>query len=354
MFNGKKNEFKRMRTLFFGALIVILAIAMLYLVRPFIYPIFWAAIIAILFYPIYLRLLGAIKSPAISSLFTLICVVIVIFIPLSVLATLLVNASIDLYQTAAGDGWGARIHGVTGWLSTLPFAPYIDGLRDNWGEYASTAAENLSVFLFENLKNLTQNSAEFIFQLFIMFYTLFFFLKDGARILNKVMKLSPLGDEYEKMLYDKFTSVARVTLKSTFLVGGVQGLLTGLLFWIVGIKGAIIWAVLTTAIAIVPAIGAFIVWLPTGIILLVLGNIWEGVTVLVVGMLIISTIDNFLRPILVGKDTQIHTLLVLFSTLGGIFIFGISGFVIGPILAALFLAVISIYEHHYKNELQNN
>ncbi len=343
-----------MRTVFFSVLIILLATAMLYLVRPFIYPIFWAAIIAILFYPIYKRILQTIKSPAISSLFTLIGVVIILFVPLTILATLLINASVDLYQAVADGDWMGKVQVATGWLEKTSFAPYIDSIKGNWTEYAAQAAQNLSIFLFENLKNITQNSVQFIFMLFIMLYTLFFFLKDGPRMLNKIMRLSPLGDDYETMLYQKFTSTARATLKSTFLVGGVQGILTGLLFWIVGIKGAIIWAVLTTAIAIVPAIGAFVIWLPAGIIMLALGNVWEGITILLVGMLIISTIDNFLRPILIGKDTQMHTLVVLFSTLGGIFIFGISGFVIGPILAALFLSIIAIYEHHYKGELQDN
>jgi predicted PurR-regulated permease PerM len=354
MFNSKKGEFSHMRTVFFGGLIIVLAIAMLYLIRPFIYPIFWAAILAILFYPIFNKLLQTLKSPSISSLFTLIIIVMIIFLPLAVIATLLINQSVDLYQAVADGNWISRVQGVTGWLGQTALAPYVESIKSNWTNYAGEAAQGISVFLFENLKSITQNSVKFIFQLLIMLYTLFFFLKDGPKLLNKIMRLSPLGNEYEAMLYEKFTSTARATLRGTFLVGGIQGLLAGILFWAVGIKGALIWAVLTMAVAIVPAIGAFVIWLPTGIIMLTLGNIWQGITILIVGALIISTIDNFLRPIIVGKDTQMHTLIVLFATLGGIFIFGISGFVIGPIIAALFLSVASMYEHHYRHELDNN
>lgn len=354
MFSGKKFEFGRMRTVFFGSLIIILAIAMLYLIRPFIYPIFWAAIIAIIFHPLFTRLLQTLKSPSISSIFTLIIVMVIIFLPMTIIATLLISQSVDLYQAVSDGNWIGRVQGVTGWLGHTALAPYLESIKNNWANYAGEAAQGLSIFLFENLKNITQNSVRFVFQFFIMLYTLFFFLKDGAKFLSKMMRLSPLGNEYEAMLYQKFTSTARATLRGTFLVGGVQGLLTGILFWTVGIKGAVIWAVLTMAVAIVPAIGAVIIWLPAGIFMLAMGNIWQGLTILLVGTLIISTIDNFLRPILVGKDTQMHTLIVLFSTLGGIFIFGISGFIIGPIIAALFLSVASIYEHHYRHELDNN
>jgi len=190
--------------------------------------------------------------------------------------------------------------------------------------------------------------------LFIMFYTLFFFLRDGKKILEHLMHLSPLGNKYETMLYEKFTSTSRATLKGTFLVGCVQGTLGGLLFLAVGIPGALIWGLMMVALSIVPAVGCSIIWLPTGIIMLLMGNIWQGITILLFGTLVISNIDNLIRPPLVGKDIQMHPLLVLFSTLGGIFIFGISGFIIGPVIAALFTSVISIYDHYYRNELSNN
>ena len=156
------------------------------------------------------------------------------------------------------------------------------------------------------------------------------------------------------MLYEKFRSTARATLKGTFIVGGVQGIIGGILFWATGIEGALIWCIIMIALSAIPAVGPSIVWFPAGVIMLALGNFWQGITILLVGLLVISTIDNFIRPKLVGKDIQMHPLLVLFATLGGIFLFGISGFVIGPVIASLFIAVMAIYDHHYRNELQNN
>ena len=354
MFIGKKIEFGRMRSIFFGGLIVILAIAMLYLIRPFIYPIFWAAIIAILFYPFYKRLRNTLKSPRISAVFTLIAVIIILFLPLTLLASLLINESFSLYEMAAEGNWFGHVQNINQWLTQTPLASYIESLKENWTDYATRGAQAISFFFFDNLKEITQNSVSFAFNFLLMLYSLYFFLKDGPAILNKLMKLSPLGDEYETMLYEKFTSTARATLKGTLLVGGIQGILAGLLFWATGVGGALILGVLTVAFAIIPALGSFVVWFPVGLVTLLLGNTVQGVIILVVGLFLISTIDNLLRPILVGKDIQMHPLLVLFSTLGGIFIFGISGFIIGPILAALCMAVISIYEHHFRSELKHN
>lgn len=168
------------------------------------------------------------------------------------------------------------------------------------------------------------------------------------------MHLSPLGDKYEGLLYERFTSTARATLKSTLILGSIQGALGGILFWITGVEGALIWAIVMAFVAMIPALGSFLVWLPIGLIMLALGNMWQGFTILIVGAILISNIDNLLRPMLVGRDTQMHPLLVLFSTLGGIFLFGISGFVLGPIIMSLFLSVISIYDHYYRNELGRN
>ncbi len=347
-------NFQKMRNIFFFSLILILGIILLYVFRPFFYPIFWAAVIAVLFYPLYKFICKHLKWQVTSSIITLMLVILILFIPLTLLFSLVINESIDLYQNVAQGNLINKVQGVAGWLEKTPFDPYLQSIRDNWTGYASKAAQNISLFLFNNLKAFTQNSIKFVFMLFIMFYSLFFFIKDGPQMLKRLMRLSPLGDQHEAMLYKRFTSTVRATIKGTFIIGGIQGCLGGLLFWITGIEGALIWGIIMTALSVIPGIGSFLIWLPAGIIMLALGNFWQGIIILLVGTLIISTIDNLLRPLLVGKDIQMHPLIVLFSTLGGIFLFGISGFVIGPIIAALFFSIISIYEHIYNNELENN
>jgi predicted PurR-regulated permease PerM len=216
------------------------------------------------------------------------------------------------------------------------------------------ASQTVITWIFNQVKDFTQNSLEFVLMFILMLYALFFFLRDGEKLLKKIIHLSPLGEKYEIMLYDQFTSTARATLKGTVIVGVIQGVLGGLLFAIAGIPGALIWGVIMTILSVLPGIGCALVWFPAALILILLGDVWQGVMIMIVGTLVIGTIDNILRPFLVGKDIRIHELLIFFPTLGGILVFGASGFIIGPIIASLFVALWNIYEHYYRTELSHN
>lgn len=348
-----KISFAKMQSIFFFGLIGVLSIAMLYLFGPFLYPIFWAAVIAVVFYPVHRRIAAHMKGKGGSALISLLLIFVIIFIPLSALSALLVNESLDLYTKVSESSIFQNPDEVSSWLEKTPLAPYVDQIRTDWTKYATQATQWISSFVFTSVTTITQNSVRFLIMFFIMMYTLYYFFKDGPRMLHRLMHLSPLGDRYEKMLYEKFTSTTRATLKSTLIVGGIQGFLSGLLFWITGIEGAFVWGVIMVIIAIIPAIGTPVVLIPAAIIMLALGNFWQGI-VLLAGALLISVLDNLLRPPLVGKDIQMHPLIVFFATLGGLILFGISGFVIGPIIAALYISIMSIYDHYYKTELKKN
>ncbi|HOX60450.1 MAG TPA: AI-2E family transporter [Candidatus Magasanikbacteria bacterium] len=349
-----KKEFERVRSIFFFSLIIILGIGLLYLIRPFLYPIFWAVILAILFYPLYELMLKLAKFPSIASVLSVISVIAILVVPLFFIGVLVARESVNIYTEATMTDWQGHLYSVTEKLNSTPLGPYLEKFSTNSSDFAAQVTKTVVDFLIENLAPITQNSISFFAMVFLMLYTLYYFFKDGPRMLRRVMHLSPLGDRYEQMLYDRFTSTARATLKGTFIVGTIQGTLAGILFFIVGVKGALIWSIIMIACSIIPALGPFIVWLPMGIVLLITGQYWQGATVLIVGSTLISMIDNILRPILVGKDTQLHPLVVLFSTLGGILLFDISGFVIGPVIAALFTAIMSIYDSHYSTELKQN
>jgi predicted PurR-regulated permease PerM len=350
----KHMSFGRIRTLFFFGLIGLLGLVVLYLIRPFAYPIFWAAVVAILFHPVYTWINRHIKIASMSSVITAILVIVVLLLPLTLITILLIQESAQLYQQIISGNYFSTVESVATQLEQTSLGPIIETAKTEWTTYAATGAKALSAFVLTNVKAITQNSIRFVFLTFIMLYTLYYFLKDGKRILSRIMHLSPLGDTYEAMLYERFTSTARATLKSTLIIGGIQGVVGGILFWLTGVEGVLVWAVIMTVLSIIPAIGSFLVWLPVGVIMLVSGQLWQGITIILVGAIIISNIDNILRPPLIGKDIQMHPLFVLFSTLGGIIIFGVSGFIIGPILMSLFLAVISIYSHYYKHELEHN
>lgn len=346
-------SFDKVRNVFFFSMIIGLSIAVLYLFRPFVYPIFWAAVIAVMFHPLYRWLGDHFKSAGLRAWLTLVAVIAVILFPLILLSTIIVNQSINLYQSITAEDVQKTIDVANDWLGDTPVGSYLEAARDELPTHISNIAKKASTLIFTSIKSITQNSFRFVLMLFVMFYTLFYFLKDGENILRRLMHFVPLGDEYETMLYERFTSTTRATLKSTIIVGGIQGILSSILFWITGIQGAFIWGVVMVIIAIIPAVGPSIILLPAGITMLLLGNTWQGVVILV-GAGVVGVVDNLLRPSLVGKDIQMHPLMVFFATLGGIILFGISGFVIGPIVAALYISVMSIYDHYYKHELEKN
>lgn len=343
-----------MRSFFFLALILGLTVAMMYLVQPFFYPIFWAAVIAIMFYPHFTWLNDRLRSAGLSSGIMITVVILTIFIPLALITTLLVNQSLSLFDSLSRYDLMQNIQGWTTYLASTPAAPYLDNLRADWPRYVSDLSGWLNQYVFAGLKSITQNSLDFFFMLFIMLYSLYYFFRDGEKMVLRLMHLSPLGDKYEIMLFERFTSTARATIKGTVLIGLVQGTLGGILFAVTGVPEAFLWGLIMAILSIIPALGTALIWLPAGLIMLMLGNFWQGLTIILFGMFVISLIDNFLRPVLVGKDTEMHPLLVLFATLGGIALFGITGFIIGPIIASLYLAIMSIYDHYYKNELEIN
>lgn len=344
-----------MRSFFFFGLMGLLILAFLYLIRPFFYSIFWAGIIAVMFHPLYAAVYRRLKIASVSSFVSVLLVVVVLFLPLIVFGIILIQQTLDLYVSfSSGQSIISNVNGFTRWLEGTSFAPYLENVRSQWEMYATNAVQSMSGFLFEYLKLLTQNSLRLIVSILIMLYALYYFFKDGTRFLNYLMYLSPLGNGYEQLLFNKFRSTTAATLKSTLVIGGVQGILGSLLFWFTGVPGAFFWGVVTLVFSLFPGFGSFIVWAPIGTTMLLLGNVWQGITILAFGTFVISTIDNLLRPPLVGKGTEMHPLIVFLSTIGGIIMFGISGFVIGPILAALFLSVVSMYDHYYKHELQGN
>jgi predicted PurR-regulated permease PerM len=181
----------------------------------------------------------------------------------------------------------------------------------------------------------------------VALYLLYFFLRDGERLVDGMVRALPLGDERERRLFHRFASITRATIKGTFIVGAIQGALGGIAFAILGIRAAIFWGVIMTVISLLPAVGSVLVWGPAAIILMLTGSLVKGIVLLVIGIAIISTVDNVLRPVLVGRETRMPDWLVFVSILGGIAAVGLSGFVIGPIVAGLFITVWEMFVEEY-------
>ena len=227
------------------------------------------------------------------------------------------------------------------------FEPYRVQLLTKAGELVGSAGG----FVFNALSATTRATVVFIFHFVVLLYTMFYFLTDGPGLLRTVLSYLPLTEADQERMLNKFVSVTRATLKGTLLIGVAQGTLAGLAFWAVGIEGAVFWGTVMTVMSIIPGIGGAIVWVPAAIILLAMGQIWQGVALTLFCGIVVGSVDNLLRPALVGRDTKMHELLIFFSTLGGLVLFGGMGFIIGPVLAALFVTIWEMFGVAFSHQL---
>jgi predicted PurR-regulated permease PerM len=208
-----------------------------------------------------------------------------------------------------------------------------------------------SQFFATQALSIGQNTFAFIIDLFIVLYLLFFLLRDGDGLARRIRDAIPLRPEQQRDLFNKFTAVIRATIKGTLVVAIVQGALGGLIFWALGVHAAVLWGALMAVLSLLPAVGSALVWVPVAIYFFVTGHIWQGIVLVAFGVLVIGLVDNVLRPVLVGKETKIPDYVVLVATLGGIAIFGVNGFVIGPVIAAMFMAVWDLFSTS-RSEIQ--
>ena len=347
-------EITKAKQYFFLGSLAVASVAFIYVIRPFFYPIFWAAVLASVFYPVYKRV-SRLLNPNFSSALTLILITIMFILPFSFFITLLARQIVIVFNSYGQTNQiSGVINDVGNFLRTNEQIQKL-GINDAvLTQRLDEIGKAVVTFVYQSLKSFTQNSVEFLIMFILMLYSLFFFLRDGEKIMKKIMFILPLGSKNEKLLYDKFTSAASAAIKGTLIVSVIQGFLGGLLFWATGIPGALIWGIVMSALATIPLTGTYIVWLPVALLKIATGQWLVGVIILSLGTLIVSTIDNFLRPIIIGKELSMHPVVILFATLGGLVVFGLTGFVLGPIIAALCQSLWELYEHYYKDELEKN
>jgi predicted PurR-regulated permease PerM len=333
----------------FLLLIIAVSLAFAWILWPFYGAIFWGTVIAILFAPLYRRLLRSMRQRrTLAALVTVMIVLMIVILPLTLIAALLVQEGLSVYERIqSGElnivGYFQQVFGA------LP--AWVTNLLDRFGltnlglmqERLSSSLMKGSQFVAAQALSIGQNTFDFIVNLFIVLYLLFFLLRDGDDLFKRIKDAIPLHAEQQHDLFNKFTTVIRATVKGNIVVAVVQGALGGLIFWFLGVHAAVLWAVLMAFLSLLPAVGAGLVWLPVATYFLVTGAIWQGVVLIAFGVLVIGLVDNILRPILVGKDTKMPDYVVLISTLGGMAIFGLNGFVIGPVIAAMFIAAWDIF-----------
>lgn len=346
-------DVQRFRKTFLLLLVAVISFGFLMMIKGFLTALLLAAISTALCQPLHRRLVSALGGRvALGSLATLIIVLVVIIGPLLGFAGLVASQAIEvtaairpwIEQRVADPASGSLSHYVE-----LPsaLAPYEAELYAKGGELAARVGQ----FLFDSLAAATRGTASFLFMLFIMLYSMFFFLRDGPEILSRILYYMPLENRDELRMVDKFVSVTRATLKGSLVIGIVQGGLAGGAFAVIGIEGAAFWGTVMAVLSIIPGVGTALVWAPTALFLGVNGQIAAGVGLTVWCVAVVGTVDNVLRPMLVGRDTQMSDLLIMLSTLGGLLMFGPIGLVVGPIIAALFVTVWELYGEAFADYL---
>lgn len=337
----------------FIVLLVVITLFFFYIIEPFFFAVFWAALIAGIFMPLHRTLNKKIKNPNLSAGATLVIIMLCLIIPIAFLINLLVLEAFDIYKSFDSQG-GAWMNTLTATLNTLGQNTLFAKLNLNQAfilEKFQDVIKAISGYVINHISDFTQNTILVIVKVAVMIYTLFYFLRDGEKLLESISSHIPVNKRYLDTFGHQFLSTAKASLKFTFVIGGIQGLLGGLIFYVTGIEKALIWGVIMMGLSILPGIGCSFVWVPAGIIMLVLGHIWQGIVILIFGSVIISSVDNLLRPVFLGRDTNMHALLIFLSTLGGLAVLGISGFVLGPIIAALFLASWRLFlEFHQEKQ----
>jgi len=330
-------------------LLVAVTAALIYVLLPFYAAILWGIIIALLFAPLYRWLLPRVRQrPNVAAGISLLLAFVMVVLPTLLVATSLAVESSRIYeQLQSGELKPTQY--LRDVFNTLPNG--VTTVLDRFGLVSfNTLQRRLTAALTQGTQYFAtqtfavgQNTFEFVASVFITFYLAFFLIRDGNAIVRVVQRALPIAPAQKQALLTLFTTVIRATVKGNLLVAAIQGALGGLAFWALGISGALLWAVLMMFLSLLPALGAALVWGPLALYLLLTGAVWKGVLLCVFGVLVIGLVDNLLRPILVGKDTRMPDYVVMVSTLGGMAVFGVNGFVLGPVIAAMFIAVWQIY-----------
>lgn len=339
----------------FLILLVLVSIAFGFILEPFWGAIFWACAVSVIFAPLQRWVLSKIgERQNTAALLTLFALMAIVVIPVILLTSAFVSEGIQFYQRIEAGEIDPRqilqrLRDAFPWVDQLLVEFGVD--TNNLKERLSQALMSASQFLAKETFTIGQNTFSFLVSLALMLYLTFFLLRDGKTLVNLIIKALPLGDEREHALFTKFAEVTRATVKGNLVVAIVQGALGGIIFWILDIPGPLLWGVVMAFLSLIPAVGAAIIWFPVSLYLYATGA-WISATVLLAyGAIVIGLADNLLRPILVGRDTKLPDYVVLFSTIGGIVLFGINGFVIGPLVAALFMATWQIFMKDFNGEL---
>lgn len=331
-----------------------LTIGLIVLLQEFLLTILVTAVMSGLIYPLYARILRRVggREPLAAGLTVALTLLIVVG-PLAGVVSLVVNQALTITDNIRPiiERFMNEPTYLDQQLRLLPGYQYLEPYR---GQILTTVGDMVNAiggFLVSSLSNTTRGTVSFLFHFFIALYTMFFFFIDGPEMLVAVLDHLPLHHDEKELLKERFVSITRATVKGTIVIGVIQGTMSGVAFWMAGIPNAAFWTVVMVVMSILPLIGGALIWVPASIILLATGAVSSAILLALFCALVVGSVDNLLRPRLVGHDTKLHNLVILFSTLGGLLVFGPLGFIIGPILAGLFVTSWQIFGIAYREEL---
>ncbi|GBU14865.1 AI-2E family transporter [Polaromonas sp.] len=341
----------------FLILLLFSSLAFGWILWPFYGAVFWGAVLALMFNVLFLRILKRMPGKGtLAAILTLVIILVLVILPVSLIGGLLVKEGAVVYQRVqSGDLDFSRYfqqvyEALPQWITALLDRSGLENLGLVKERLAASMTKG-SQFIASQALSLGQNAFEFFVSFFIMLYLVFFFLRDGASLSKLIRDAIPLETEIKHELFKKCTTVIRATVKGNIVMAILQGSLGGLIFWFLGIHAPVLWGTVMAFLSLLPAVGASLVWGPVAIYFFATGAIWQGSVLTTFGVLVIGMVDNVLRPILVGKDTKMPDYVVMVSTLGGMAIFGLNGFVIGPLIAVMFMATWEIFSKARLREM---
>ncbi len=348
--------FKNLNIYFFFLVLILVSVGAFMLFSPYLSAIFVAALFSVMFYKVYLFFEKIFHNKKmISSTITCVLIALIIVLPLVGVGKMVANevSNVVNYFTENDSNNQQTVSVLIESFkqSAVGETLFSHVSENDIKESLTQLAKKISGAVGPIVKKTYNSIVNGTIWIFVMFFSLFYFFIDGPKFVNKVKYLSPLRDKHEDMLIEKFVSMARATLKGTFIIGSVQGILGGIAFLIAGVSSPMLWTVVMIFLSIIPALGASLIIIPGGIIMFALGYVWQGIFLIVVGAGV-SSVDNILRPKLVGEDTKMHSLLIFFSTIGGMSVYGIIGFIIGPIIMSLAVAMWEIFAVEFKDDIE--
>ncbi len=330
-------------------LILALSVGFAWILAPFYGAVLWGIVFAILFTPLYRHLLLLMRgSHAFAAITTVLLVVIALILPLIALSLSLMREITALYQRIL-SGELAPAQYLQSIFDALP--PWAIQLLERFGVedfgalkiHANAALLRMSQLAGRQAFSVGQNILSFAISQFVMLYLLFFLLRDGEALTSRITRAIPMRPERLRALIGRFAAVVRATVKSNVAVAVLQGTFGALIFFVLGIRSPLLWGALMAALSLMPIVGAILVWLPAAVYLMTAGHVWKGAILIAYGVLVIGLVDNVVRPLMVGKGASLPDYVVLVSTLGGIATFGVNGFIVGPLIAAMFVATWDIF-----------